>query len=132
MGSCLIAGAMTLALASPGFTLSWTHSVEKITWRESWAITGTGLRLTEAAVKGSGAGMEPGDGAVLRNGWCAGANQGDAAPGGTKNEHSSSFAGSGERKGYFLKSLIASRPNCMISSPISRACVIARAPCCLR
>jgi hypothetical protein len=69
MATCLIAGAMTLALASPGFTLSWTHSVEKITWRESWAITGTGLRLTEAAVKGSGAGMEPGDGAVLRNGW---------------------------------------------------------------
>jgi len=29
----------------------------------------TGLQLLQARVKGSGAGMEPGDGAVLRHGW---------------------------------------------------------------
>lgn len=32
-------------------------------------MTATGLVLTEAAVKGSGAGMEPGEGAVLVGGW---------------------------------------------------------------
>lgn len=51
------------------FTLSWTHSVQKTQWRESWAVTPAGLELREARVKGSGAGMEPGPDAVLRDGW---------------------------------------------------------------
>ena len=67
--SCLLIGAVAVALAGPGFTLSWEHSVEKIAWRENWVVTPEGLRLTEAAVKGSGAGMEPGEGAVLADGW---------------------------------------------------------------
>jgi hypothetical protein len=62
-------GAMALALAGSQFTLSWEHSVEKVEWRETWAVTPAGLRLTGAAVKGSGAGMEPGEGAVLERGW---------------------------------------------------------------
>ena len=32
-------------------------------------VEGTTLRLVRARVRGSGAGMEPGDGAVLRGGW---------------------------------------------------------------
>ena len=58
---------MTLAVAA--FTLSWTHSVEKTRWEEDWAITPAGLQIVEARVKGSGAGMDPADGAVLRDGW---------------------------------------------------------------
>lgn len=64
----MVAGA-AIALASPDFTLEWTHSVEKIEWREDWQVTGNRLHLTRAAVKGSGAGMEPGPDAVLQDGW---------------------------------------------------------------
>lgn len=68
-GPCLAAGALAATLGWADFTLSWTHSVEKTEWRETWAVTPAGLLLTEARVKGSGAGMEPGPGAVLRDGW---------------------------------------------------------------
>ncbi len=67
--ACLLVGTTVLALASQGFDLSWNHSVEKTVWREHWVIEGGRLRLTEAAVKGSGAGMDPGPDAVLENGW---------------------------------------------------------------
>ncbi|HPE26156.1 DUF1850 domain-containing protein [Albidovulum sp.] len=69
MSICLLAGAVMLALPEPSFTLEWTHSVERIRWREEWRIEGDALRLERAMVKGSGAGMEPGDGAVLSEGW---------------------------------------------------------------
>jgi len=69
MTSCLMVGAALLALTAPDFTLEWQHSVEKLQWRESWAVASDGLYLTMAAVKGSGAGMEPGDGARLVEGW---------------------------------------------------------------
>lgn len=69
MSGCLMVGAAAIALAGQGFTLSWQHSVEKIEWRESWEVLPGGLHLTEARVKGSGAGMEPGDGARLQDGW---------------------------------------------------------------
>ena len=69
MSVCLMAGAMALALAGPEFTLEWEHSVEKTRWRESWRVEDGGLRLMQAAVKGSGAGMEPGAGARLQGGW---------------------------------------------------------------
>lgn len=62
-------GAVMLHLAAPDFTLSWTHSVEKTEWRETWDVTDAGLRLTGAAVKGSGAGMDPAPDAVLQDGW---------------------------------------------------------------
>jgi hypothetical protein len=68
-GVCILAGAKAMSFAVSLFSLSWTHSVEKTEWREDWAVTPAGLHLTKARVKGSGAGMEPGDGAVLKDGW---------------------------------------------------------------
>lgn len=67
--SCLLAGAVALTLSGDAFSLSWTHSVERVEWREDWRIEGNALRLTRAAIKGSGAGMEPGENAVLQDGW---------------------------------------------------------------
>ncbi|MCT2539538.1 DUF1850 domain-containing protein [Sedimentimonas flavescens] len=70
MSGCLIAGAMTIALAAGGeFSLEWTHSVEKESWRERWRVEDGRMRLIEAAVKGSGAGMEPGPDGVFEDGW---------------------------------------------------------------
>ncbi|MGF0539128.1 DUF1850 domain-containing protein [Agrobacterium sp. ES01] len=66
---CILAGGKTIALAAATFTLSWIHSVEKTEWRESWALTPSGFELTEASVKGSGAGMDPGEGAKLVDDW---------------------------------------------------------------
>jgi hypothetical protein len=50
------------------FSLIWTHSVERIEWREEWRISGGLLVLEEARVRGSGAGMEVPDGAKLVEG----------------------------------------------------------------
>lgn len=69
MSGCLMAGAMILSLAGSDFRLEWTHSVEHLVWRETWDIEGGLLHLQQAAVKGSGAGMDPGPGAVLQDGW---------------------------------------------------------------
>ncbi|QDZ00669.1 DUF1850 domain-containing protein [Nitratireductor mangrovi] len=69
MSLCLIAGAKATAIAATAFTLSWTHSVERTSWREDWRVTPQGLVLEEARVQGSGAGMEPPEGAVLADGW---------------------------------------------------------------
>lgn len=71
MTGCLMAGAMLIALAEGGsFTLEWTHSVEREDWRETWEVTEDHrLHLTQAAVKGSGAGMEPGEGGHFEDGW---------------------------------------------------------------
>ncbi|MBE3639975.1 DUF1850 domain-containing protein [Mangrovicoccus algicola] len=71
MSACLMAGAAMLTLAAGnGFTLEWTHSVERQAWRETWVVTPQHrLKLTEAAVKGSGAGMEPGPGGHFEEGW---------------------------------------------------------------
>lgn len=71
MTGCLMAGAMMIALAEGGsFTLEWTHSVEREDWRETWEVTEDHrLHLTQAAVKGSGAGMEPGEGGHFEDGW---------------------------------------------------------------
>lgn len=66
---CILAAGKTLTLAAAAFTLSWTHSVEQTEWREAWALTPEGLVLTEARVKGSGAGMDPGEGAREIDGW---------------------------------------------------------------
>lgn len=68
-GACLSVGALALHLATGAFTLEWTHSVERIPWREEWRVEAGGLRLARAAVRGSGAGMEPGEGARLQGGW---------------------------------------------------------------
>lgn len=51
------------------FTLAWTHSVERIRWREDWIIGTDGrLHAGEAVIEGSGAGMEPPDDARLIDG----------------------------------------------------------------
>ena len=81
LGVCL-----SLASALPGtpevfvpvhhFTLAWTHSIEKVRWEEDYAVepgpTGRQapvLKALSARIKGSAAGMEPPDDAVLNNGW---------------------------------------------------------------
>lgn len=68
MPICLIAGGKATAIALASFTLAWTHSVEKVRWEEDWELSDAGLRIVEARVRGSGAGMEVPDGAVLRDG----------------------------------------------------------------
>jgi hypothetical protein len=65
---CLAAGAVGAVLAVKAFTLTWIHSIEKIRWEEDWRIEDRALVLTEARIRGSGAGMEPPEGAVLKNG----------------------------------------------------------------
>lgn len=67
--SCLAVGAAIVMLAAPEFQLKWTHSVEHVEWQEEWRVDEGALSLTAARVRGSGAGMEPGENAQLKNGW---------------------------------------------------------------
>lgn len=69
MSLCVLSAAKTLMFAVSAFSLSWTHSVEKVTWQEDWQLQGQHLQIVNARVKGSGAGMEPGEHAQLINGW---------------------------------------------------------------
>lgn len=71
IGLCLGAaqGLVQAFLPVTAFTLVWTHSVEQVEWQEDYRIAEDRLVLTEARVKGSGAGMDPPAGAVLRDGW---------------------------------------------------------------
>ena len=69
MSLCLAAAGVVKTLSIATFTLVWTHSIEKVDWQEDWRVTPQGLLLTQARVKGSGAGMEPPAGARLINGW---------------------------------------------------------------
>ncbi|MGQ0711845.1 MAG: DUF1850 domain-containing protein [Rhodoferax sp.] len=64
---CLSAGALVVALG-PGATLRWTHSVQKTVWEEDYRVHPQGMELWAARVQGTGAGMEPPEGAVLRDG----------------------------------------------------------------
>lgn len=68
---CLLtaAGVVVATMAATEFTLVWTHSVEKVAWHEDWRVEAGRLVAVAARVKGSGAGMEPADGAVLVDGW---------------------------------------------------------------
>jgi hypothetical protein len=59
---------MTVVLPLQAFTLSWTHSIEKIRWDEDYQIVGHKMEIVDARIRGSGAGMDPPDGAVLKNG----------------------------------------------------------------
>jgi hypothetical protein len=68
MSLCLAAGAIGAVLAVESFTLAWMHSIEKIRWEEDWRIEAGQLLITEARIRGSGAGMEPPAGSVLKNG----------------------------------------------------------------
>jgi len=67
---CLfVAGALRATLPATEFTVGWNHSVEKTRWEERYRIEGTALRLVEARIRGSGAGMEPAPDATLMHGW---------------------------------------------------------------
>lgn len=65
----MLTGGILTKIATTAFVLQWTHSVERIDWRERWQVEPAGLYLIEASIKGSGAGMEPGDDAVFADGW---------------------------------------------------------------
>lgn len=69
MALCLLAGAFAAQLEVTDFTLAWTHSVERVRWEENWRVEGGRLAPVEARIKGSGAGMEPPDDAVLADGY---------------------------------------------------------------
>ncbi len=64
----VVVAGLAVATPSDHFTLAWTHSVEKVEWREDWRVDSGRLRLHQASVMGSGAGMEPPLEAVLRGG----------------------------------------------------------------
>lgn len=68
MALCLAAGALTATLALESFTLAWTHSIEHQRWEEDWRVAGGRLDLLESRLRGFGAGMAPGEGAILRGG----------------------------------------------------------------
>lgn len=75
-GVCLALATSTaipVRVPATRFTLAWTHSIEQTRWEEDYAIerTAQGLRLLalDARIRGSGAGMEPPAGSVLRDGW---------------------------------------------------------------
>lgn len=68
MSLCLAAGALATSLALDSFTLAWSHSIEKLRWEEDWRIADRYLVLVEARIRGTGAGMEPPEGAVLKDG----------------------------------------------------------------
>lgn len=61
----LVAGG----IPSADFTLAWTHSIEKVRWEEDWQVRGLTVVPVAARVRGSGAGMEPPPGSILRDGW---------------------------------------------------------------
>ena len=66
---CLASAGVVKTLSVAAFTLTWTHSIEKVDWQEDWRVTPRGLELVQARVKGSGAGMEPPPEARLIDGW---------------------------------------------------------------
>ncbi|MHA6300126.1 DUF1850 domain-containing protein [Devosia sp. CAU 1758] len=67
---CVASAGTVMALVASSFTLSWTHSVEKTQWRESWLIEGESLKLAEASVEGPGAGIAiPPDAVWADNRW---------------------------------------------------------------
>lgn len=65
---CLAAGTFHVSLPVTSFTLRWQHSIEKVEWAEDYELAGPWLHLSQARIRGSGAGMEPPPDAVLSNG----------------------------------------------------------------
>lgn len=66
-GLCLVAGLLVAPLGD-AVTVRWMHSIEKTLWEEDWRREGDHLRLVEARIRTSGAGMEMPEGAVLEDG----------------------------------------------------------------
>lgn len=69
MSLCLTAGALVVALNASEITLAWRHSVQKTIWEEVWRAQPDGVRLVEARIQGSGAGMDPPPDARLVDGF---------------------------------------------------------------
>jgi hypothetical protein len=69
MSVCIVSGLKTSVHAISFFTLTWLHSVEKTEWQEDWVVENNNLKIIEARIKGSGAGMDPPTGSYLKNGW---------------------------------------------------------------
>lgn len=69
MSICLAAGALVISLGASEVTLAWRHSVQRTLWEELWRETPQGLVVAEARIQGSGAGMDPPDGAKLVDGF---------------------------------------------------------------
>lgn len=69
MSLCLAAGALTVALGGGEVTLRWRHSVQKTLWEEVWRETPDGLVMAQARIEGSGAGIDPPEGARLSDGF---------------------------------------------------------------
>lgn len=69
---CLVAGPahdrMQVRIPVERFTLRWTHSIEKTRWEEDWHVAGDWLVVTGARIRGTGAGMEPPEGAWREGG----------------------------------------------------------------
>ena len=61
---CLVAGSLQVSLPVTQFGLRWQHSIEKIEWAEDYEVAGPWLHLSQARIRGSGAGMEPPEGAT--------------------------------------------------------------------
>jgi hypothetical protein len=68
MDAICVAAGLLFVHCDREATLSWTHSIAKIVWEEDYRRQGDVLRLTEARVRGSGAGMEPPAGSVFQDG----------------------------------------------------------------
>jgi hypothetical protein len=67
---CLAVASLIVDLGVADIELRWTHSVQRTSWAEGWRAGDGGLIPLWARVEGSGAGMEPGEGAVRTgNGW---------------------------------------------------------------
>jgi hypothetical protein len=66
---CVSAGGALIKFVGRAFTLAWVHSIEKLPIEEDWILEGSRLKLVESRIKGSGAGIEPGEGAELVDGW---------------------------------------------------------------
>ena len=69
MPLCILGGGKVVTLAVAGFSLAWTHTIERIPWEEDWRVEPGQLVLEESRIKGSGAGMEPAPDARLVDGW---------------------------------------------------------------
>lgn len=65
----LAAGNLLQVLPSAMVTVSWMHTVEKTAWEEDYVVEERQLRLLEARVKSSGAGMDAPRHAVWSEGW---------------------------------------------------------------
>lgn len=64
---CLAAGLLITPLGE-AITLRWTHSIEKSVWEEDYRLQGNTLIVDSARVTSTGAGMEPPEGSILKNG----------------------------------------------------------------